>query len=488
MRFLPIRHPNVRFGDVQRFFLVKHVLLLLRDVVRFFLLGQAIHGRLRRDIRAADLSQERMIVTYYPNIDLQEAEKGVFRNRYYAYLQEALEADRKPVTWIAMYMENRSLSFDRALEYASSFIKKGQKIFFLEEFMTLFSRIKALGMMMKSCFKFILLEKKIREAHVWHGYNFYAIFTDDWYASFCGATGYAGMLYYSAFQRVLGTFKPKKCLFGCEMHAWEKALISAANGADARPQMQAYQHAGVSRMLLNYFNHPSEFSVCGKYAMPVPDKLLCNGSHPMRHMYASGWPQEKVVGVEAIRFLHLQGHLNRRVVKHKKVLLVALSISFQESISILNIVIQTLKEMPDGIRVEVKPHPFLDLDRVLNCLAVVKRDFNFDIVAGPLEEYLSEAQIVIAGESSVSLEALALGCTVISLNTSEWINMSLLKDIDSSMVKGAVDPAHLRELVIDLFRRDHCPGTQVAEARRIIEDYFYIDTPGGVPSRFLNVF
>ena len=97
------------------------------------------------------------------------------------------------------------------------------------------------------------------------------------------------------FKSALRKINSRKCLFFCEMHAWEKALVYARNTLGCQMSLFGYQSGTVSRMLLNYFESPVTFSFDGSYPLPLPSKIVCNGVLPHKYMLESGWPKEKIL-------------------------------------------------------------------------------------------------------------------------------------------------------------------------------------------------
>ena len=110
-----------------------------------------------------------------------------------------------------MNIDNNSISFSESLEYAKGFIKNGCSIFFMEEFNSAGGQIKALATMLKNGLKFLRIENSLSKAHTFGNYNFYPLLKDDWYSSFVGQAGYAGLLYYNMFKSMFDRFKVKKC-------------------------------------------------------------------------------------------------------------------------------------------------------------------------------------------------------------------------------------------------------------------------------------
>src|SRR3989338_7606478 len=470
----------------QKIFYLRHILFLLNFAANFMRRTWKIKRAIARPGQGLGTHEgEMLVITPYPNIDIALAQKGIFRNKFYPFLQEALESKGENICWIAMNIDNNSISFSESLEYAKGFIKNGCSIFFLEEFNSAGGQIKALATMLKNGLKFLRIENSLSKAHTFGNYNFYPLLKDDWYSSFVGQAGYAGLLYYNMFKSMFDRFKVKKCLYFYEMQTWEKALICARDAVGSNTSLYGYQAGTISRMLLNLFNDPSEMADDTLYALPRPDRVICSGRLPYTYMRESGWPEENLLVVEAIRYSYLKGFLREKWHKKKDVVLLAFSISPEESSSILSIAYESFKDFKD-IEVWVKPHPFLELKRVFELSGISEEGFPFKVKKGLIEDFLPEARIVIAGESGVVIEALAFGCEIVIVNVPEWINISLLRYVKTETVKTVTSPEELRQVVLNKFNEEYRPEIYDAEYRRIIGDFFYLNHESDTPSRFLE--
>lgn len=250
--------------------------------------------------------------------------------------------------------------------------------------------------------------------------------------------------------------------------------------------MLAYQSGTVSRMLLNYFNTPAEVNAEGPYAMPRPDKVICNGPMPYDYLRGSGWPRERLSVAEATRYSHLNACMGRGRQSKKDAVLLAFSINHEESGALLRMAYEAFKDTPD-IEVWLRPHPYSRLERVLELAAIGPVSPPFKVKKGRIADILSEARVVVAGESGVSLEAVACGCGLILADTPEWINMSPLKGIDAGLIKKVDSPEGLREAVSEIFRQGDDPDGRMAQARRIIDNFFCLDRRTDEPKNFLKI-
>jgi len=427
-----------------------------------------------------------MIITPYPDLDEDSAKKGVFKNKYFVNLPEALEKENRQIVWISMYVRNKAVSFNRSLKYARSFIKNGGAFFMLEEFLSFAGSVKAFLKMLASGIKFVFLKNKIRKASEFGAFNIWALFEDDWYSSFAGAEGYYGLVSYYAFRKLFKAISSETCLYPCEMRAWEKALISARSAERGQTTLLACQSGTVPKMHLNFFNHPDELDR-DSYPMPRADKILCNGSLPLEYMIGSPWRKEKVCVMEALRYMYLKEIITRDYssLKKKRIILL-LSISAEESSSIFSASYSAFKDVKD-VEIWIKPHPFLNLDRVFALAGISKKESGFEIKEGSLKEFLPEAWIAVTGESSAAVEALAFGCRVLIVNTPEWINLSPLRFVDTDLVDTVNSPRELKQKAADIFQAGYSSEQDPAEKRRVVNKFFCLNKETDVPEKFVGV-
>lgn len=427
-----------------------------------------------------------LAITYYPNIDTEFASRGIFKNKYYLPLQEELEKQGRDIIWVAMYVHNTSISFHESLQYARKFITSGYHFVFLKEFLTITSFAKILTGLLWSLIKFKKIEKALPNYHYFsENVSVYPIFREDWYVSFCGAISVQGFLYLEAFKNMFKKLKGiQKGVYFCEMHAWEKALLATRKKYADDMELFGYQHATVSKMLLNYFNHPSELQEAdSKYAMPKPDKIACAGEVPHNYFKESGWRDEELTVVEAIRYSHLRNIIPHGGKLKENILLVAFSISIEESTAILNMVYEGLKDA-ENVKVWLKPHPFLPMDLVLQKSGISLSDAQFEIKEGQIEKLLPDVKGVIISESGTALEALAYGCKIITLNLPDMVNMSPLRGLKSNMVKYVNSAGQLQKAVNELVKEEE---SNPEENRELINQVFYFNKTSAKPEKFLEL-
>ena len=461
-------------------------LSLVTQLMRWIYLKCLIRRNLKSRI-GANKNNPLLFITYYPHIDTESASKGIFKNRYCLPLQDELEKQGRPIIWVAMYANSPGMSFRDSLRYAKRFIANGYHFVFFEEFMTVASFARVLRGLLWSVIRFKKIERVLPDYHYFdQKAPIYPILRKDWCRSFYGSSCVHGLLSLEAFKNMFKKLEGiRKGVYYCEMHAWEKALLAAKKMYANEMELFAYQHAAVSRMLLNYFNHPSELQEDNsKYAMPRPDKIACDGEITHGYFKESGWREDELTVVEAIRYSHLRDIVQCETKVKDNVILVAFSISIQESAAILNTVYEGLRDTTD-IKVWLKPHPFLRMDLVFKKSGISPGDVQFEIRGGQIERLLPDVKGVIISESGVALEALAYGCKIISINLPDMINMSPLRGIQSSWIRHVNSADELREAVNELVREDKENNRE--DIKELINQFFYFGKTSAKPERFLEL-
>ena len=464
----------------------KNIALLFAGGLKLFL---SMYRRKKRigNSHGIDTANSRLIIlNYYPVIEIKQAENGVFISTHYKYLQEALESKKEEILWVSLYVQHFSVSFDVAVRYVEKFIKNGYKIVFIDNFCPTREYWKALLLMLGSGFRLLRYEKEIRKASDFEGYNVYGFLKNDWYSSFAGIVGYSGLLYYFAFKNLLSKVKCRICVYPFEMQPWERALIDARNSLGLKTPVFAHQPAGMSRMSLNYFTCPAEVRRAGRYSMPEPDKLLCDGSITEGYMRESGRRPERLEIVEGINYYHLRSSLSDRVREKKDEVLILLSQHQKESVSLIAAAYEAFRDC-GNIPVFIRPHPYLNLRETRRLLINTADNMPFPIAEGAIDDLLSRTRIVIAGETTASIEALAHGCVLINIDSPDWINMSPLKNMECPVVRTVRSPQELRQAATDILNKKYDPELNFTEGGKIVESFFHLNKESDVPERFMNL-
>ena len=486
---LPVRDissTGERIKNSQYCYFVRHVFFLMAYFIRNLIRILRLRDYLRAcgKVRSGDFSY--MFITGYPSFDLNAAEKGIFKNRFFKHLQESMDKNPQKTAWVGLYTYNNEMSYEQMLQHTKEFISRGYNLFILDEFLSFRKQFKCLLRMIFSSLKFVLILPRLSKQHELNGYNFYDLVKNEWYSSFVGVEGLISLLQYEAFQSLFDEVKAQKCIYCLEMQSWEKALIYARDLSGVKTVLLGYQHSTASNMLLSYFNNFSDFIRHDPYPLVRPDKIVCNGHSYHDALISLGWPEDSMVIAEAVRYDHINVNRSKAIGFKKRVVLIVFSISVEESSSLLSIVYHAFKD-DKNIEIWIKPHPFVNIQKVLNKAGMKDVRTPFILKKDPIEDLLAQARIVIVGESTVSIESLAFGCEIILVNNPEWINMSSLRDVDCSTVSVVSSVEELKEKIHLIFNLEYNLLEIKDETDKVIDHFFYFNKTSNVPERFLQL-
>jgi surface carbohydrate biosynthesis protein (TIGR04326 family) len=374
------------------------------------------------------------IVTFFPNIHLDQVEKGDFRSKYWERFHDYLETKKISVDWVWFYFGSNDLSFEKAVKLKDKCNQKpnsNQRYFLLEEFLSC-------GGLWKS---FVLYLKLRRKAHGMNHLrkafcfpdskiNFFPIMEDDWNHSLFGIGAIEKIVWAVMFDSMAQKLPASPWgLYTWENQTWERALVSAWKRHRTKSRIIGYEHSSVRLMDLRLFSDPRTYEGKGIEEFPVPDMLGINSSKGLEWMRESGYPSGKTTRIEALRYFGLSGKygsFRKPTVPTGRKLLMVTGIIKEEACFQIELLKQADEQggLEKYDQVWIKPHPGLTLDPILKDL---KPNFKFTLATRPIIELMEKTDVVYCANSTgASLEAAWLGVPLIILAAMDSMNLNPL--------------------------------------------------------------
>lgn len=418
-----------------------------------------------------------LFLCYFPLLDRPAAMDGRFVNRFARPLQELLEQMRVPVEWLMMVVPFEGVGRWEAAVLSKRLRKAGTRIRFLYEFLSV-------SLLYRICRDFIQLfiraAKALRQMRPGTLSNGVCVPEGEvflrrlWERSFSGWVCLEGLLYLRLFEKIFQSSSGLNgCLYFAEMQVWEKALNAARHENAPSVRTIGFQHAAVSRNHFFYRMDPKNETTLRQSASHLlPDVLAVNGRRFKNSAEIQGLVD--VRSVEAVRQLHIKKVINQRLGSktHPPVVLLVGSIDVKETAAILSLVHAAFQEgRPFGFW--IRPHPSTSREALLGRAGKASFDFSDAFRSEPLETLLSNASVVIGGETSVVIEALAHGCRVVAPVLNESLFLSPL-DGQEHLYKKVYGPRELREAVLSGLATP-MNGDEWNAARLFIEDSWDLD-------------
>lgn len=330
---------------------------------------------------------------------------GNFRESYFGDLRNKLKERGNEVIVIPSMW---GLSYSKAVEN----LNKNKDSFLLPHSFLSFSDI------FKSAFRTI---KKI-QIPVFEGMEISPLVRMDMELDIIGRRFKSNLLFYYLIKRMRekGLELPR-LIYTFENQAWEKILLVGIKEFYPNARTIAYQHATFTPMHLNYLFSKEEQKI-----VPLPDRIITNGTHYEKKLKEFGYPREIVVKGGAIRYNSGKKQLSYPEVKNEKPkILVTSSIDECESTEFIWKVFQTFSNK--DYEIVIKCHPYLPFEKISNLLNL-KLPSNFKISNKPVPELLKEADILMYTSSTTCVEALSMGKPAMHISSDLLLNLDILED------------------------------------------------------------
>ena len=247
---------------------------------------------------------------------------------------------------------------------------------------------------------------------------------------------------WSAMRSIMGSSR-QPCESAAENQSWERAFIDAWR-RHGHGRLIGVAHSTVRFWDLRYATHPA-LAADGS-GLPQPDAVALNGPAAGAAYHAAGYPEERIVAAEALRYGNLRElaeNPRRMRDDDQPVRLLALGDYHPAGTEVtMRMLEAAVTQMSRPVRITVKPHP--------NCM-VRAQDYpglEFDLVDAPLSGILGEFDVAYASNNtSASVDAYCAGLHVVVALDERELNFSPLRGM--SGVRFVSTPSELAEAVQD---------------------------------------
>lgn len=366
---------------------------------------------------------------YFVNFNKTEAEKGIFKSAYWGDLPEMLSKTGYKINWL--HHNSYSSPIDSLNLLRNFNDESGGKSFhtFAEGN---FSFLVVLRVLIKWIhLNFLSLRTRKMEENFQirtSGLSAWPLFKDLWEDWIRGPQSIANLFVLETFKNSLKVAPNQNLgLFISENNAFERAFAYAWK-RNGHGLLVGVQHSTIRFWDLRYFNDQRILVDKRSNSLPQADLMAVNGPVAEGLLKDSNYPNERIVQVEALRYLNNESPeiLKSTAIGDKTTLLVLGDISFESTSATINLLSHLPDKTKELLNILVKPHPICPIKR---------SDFpsiNFELYHGSFNEiFRNECIIYGANPTSSCVDAYMTGLPVIVHYEQSSLNLSPLQGINS---------------------------------------------------------
>jgi surface carbohydrate biosynthesis protein (TIGR04326 family) len=373
------------------------------------------------------------IFSYFFNMDKKKCADGEFYSRQWEIFPEYLAKRGKKINWVHHYLSTpNEPDTSIAKRWISSFNKKklNNAHYFLDSFLS----FNGIVQILKQWFNFVVKTKKF-EKNIYKSLNifqkgwFWPIMENDWKSSAYGAVAMQNILWVNLFGRAMSKIpKQKLGLYLCENMDWERAFIYFWKKY-GHGQLIAVPHSTIRYWDLRYFDDRRVWDSKDVLTQPIPDQIAVNGPLSWNTYRKANQPIDRIVKVEALRYLHLDKQKKLMPLKNEKStiqknkikLLLLGDIVYESTDAMLKLLELSYDIFKEKYDLTFKPHP---------AASIKIEDYpNLKLTISNIEldKLFPKNQGVICSiYTSASVEAASIGLPVITILDNNELNYSAL--------------------------------------------------------------
>jgi surface carbohydrate biosynthesis protein (TIGR04326 family) len=406
--------------------------------------------------------------SYFVHLDDCSYKDGHFYSRQWEFLPKVIHEEGIRSNWLHHFLFSKVIPDTRTgidwLERFNRNSKSEGTHSFLDSYLSIVIILRTTIVWLKVLWKSFFMSKLERVFRpVNSSANLWPLLKDDWYRSFRGSYAIQNALNVELLDVMLGSL-PKQSLglYLYEGQGWESAFIHMWR-KHKHGKLIAVSHSTVRFWDLRNFSDIRTFDEKSTL-IPQPDFIAVNGPVAKKVFGEMGIPNERILEVEALRYLNLSGLASKRknITNQGKKSKLRLLLLGDIMTSYTQIMMKTMQDLPKNIREEfdilVKPHP---------ANPIKKSDYpliNFSVITKSLHEILDQCDLVYgANPTSANLDAYIAGLRIIIHLDGESLNLSPLRG-----VKEVSFVSDYKELTIAL-------KNSIVVENESANDFFWLD-------------
>jgi surface carbohydrate biosynthesis protein (TIGR04326 family) len=377
------------------------------------------------------------------NLDKSSMQKGEFKSNYWPILPDFLKNNNLNSNWLHMYDDTNDLpNASKARDLINKFNNSKNGI---ETHTTIYSFVDLFIVcrVILNLVRLFLIKFKIHRTLSLKSGMIWPFLNSDFNESLTGINATRNLLYMYLFKKAFTNLtKQEKGFYLQENQGWECTFIHSWRKSEHENSLYAIPHTPIKFWDLKVIIDKKTYMSASKLLLPIPDYIGVNSDISKNMHLKNGIPSEKLVSIEALRYLHLN-HSSDCSLKglniDKNTVLLLGDILKTNTLEQMKLLKESLKYVRKPIQYLLKPHPATHIT-AKDC-----PDIDFIITDKPINEIINCCQLAYASSAtSSSFDAYYLGSKVVTIVNPQGLNTSPLRGFkDAVFVSTPIELAHV---------------------------------------------
>jgi surface carbohydrate biosynthesis protein (TIGR04326 family) len=379
--------------------------------------------------KETDSTKEITFVDYMIHLDQKALANGQYASNFWTGLVEALRQSGCKVNWLHHYIQHDKITSARQARDLIASFNRQEDSFQHHCFVDSTLNASLLLSVMHDYISLLRMNSRlisIKQSLYPRGskIDFWPLFKKDWRNSMLGPNAIWNCLVLNLLERILWHLpKQKLGIYLQENQGWEMAFIRTWRAA-GHGCLIGVPHSTVRYWDLRYFYNSRSYERTGENDLPIPDKVAINGPASSRAYCKGNYPEDQMVGVEALRYLHLANHENAHSKGNKNLIRILILGDYLPAVTYgqMKLLVQAAPFLPPSTRYTVKPHPACPV------LPQEYPSLQLHMANEPLSKLLADCDVVFTSNiTSAAVDAYCAGVPVVSVLEGTSLNLSPLR-------------------------------------------------------------
>lgn len=249
--------------------------------------------------------------SYFINLDCKALNDGKFFSNYWRTLPELTRESDIKLNWIHHFMFSKEIPDTQTgislLKRFNLDTENQDRHNFLDSFISMSVSLRSIILWLQIVIKSASFQSRLDEKMKTHSKGWlWPLLREDWKRSVYGTTAIENILWIQLFDRAMSNLQKQKIgLYLCENQGWERALIHFWK-KHGHGRLIGFAHSTIRYWDLRYFDDYANWKDEDYLSQPKPNQIALNGPAAWKIYNGAKQPMDKMVEVEALRYLHLE--------------------------------------------------------------------------------------------------------------------------------------------------------------------------------------